>query len=425
MPEVLLGDALGNAGPNASGFVAANFDPATGPAHPDRSAVAIRFAEDAANLSTRDRVALLGDCRRLLRPGGRVYCCGIKAREIFEQLAPWAELMGLTALPAGEAAPGWSKRQPLPVAEPLVSILMPAFNPRFFGAALDSALAQTWPHKEIIVSDDSEGDEIAAIVATRSGRGKIQLVQNRPRLRARKNYAHCVQLAKGEYIKFLNDDDLLAPQCVATMVEAFQKIPDLVLATSHRWRINESSQAVGDIPATRPVFGQDLVIEGVSLANAAIMHGLNFIGEPSTMMFRRSDFSRRPLLDDDRPFHFNGAEVVGAVDYAMWSRVLVQGNAVFFKKRLSSFRSHGEQAQARPDVVERSIEGIRGLQKMWIELGLFRRWPPHLVAAQPLDRAAALATPWRVEQPRSLSAPAIGAEEAIRQWRATAKHPFE
>ncbi len=425
MLDALFAASLTQGGPETPGYVPLAQSSSTPPAQADRSVAAIRLSDAALALNPREAVALLSDCRRLLHPGGRVFCVGAQAALTCERLGRWAEFVGLVTLPATEGVPGWAKRQHPPESEPLVSICMPAFNPRFFAAALDSALVQTWRNKEIIVSDDSEGDEIAAIVAARAPRGRLRLVQNRPRLRARKNYAQTVALARGEFVKFLNDDDLLAPDCVATMVAAFQKIPDLVLATSHRWRIGATSQVIADMPATRPAVGGDWVIDGVSLANAAIMHGINFIGEPSTMMFRRSDFDPRPLLDADKPFHCNGAEVVGAVDYAMWSRVLVQGNAAFFRKRLSSFRVHSEQAQAKSDVVERSVGGIRGLQRMWIELGLFQRWPPHLVAVQPLERAASPGTPWRVEPLRSLPAPPVAAEDALRQWRATERHPFE
>lgn len=425
MLEALFDASPRQASPETPGYIPLALSWSTPPAQADRSVAAIRLTDAALTLNSREAVALLSDCRRLLHPGGCVFCVGPRAPATFEQLARWAEFVGLVALSGTDGILGWAKRRHPTLDEPLVSICMPAFNPRFFAAALDSALAQTWRNKEIIVSDDSEGDEIAAIVAVRAQRGRLRLVQNRPRLRARKNYAQTVAMAGGEFVKFLNDDDLLAPDCVATLVGAFQKIPDLVLATSHRWRIGETSQVIADMPATRPVVGGDWVIDGVSLANAAIMHGLNFIGEPSTMMFRRSDFDPRPLIDVDKPFHCNGAEVIGAVDYAMFSRVLVQGNAAFFRKRLSSFRIHSEQAQARGDVVERSVEGIRGLQRMWIELGLFQRWPPHLVAAQPLERAARPGTPWRAESLRSLPAPPLSVEETIRQWRATANHPFE
>jgi hypothetical protein len=69
----------------------------------------------------------------------------------------------------------------------------------------------------------------------------------------------------------------------------------------------------------------------------------------------------------------------GIIDLATWARLLVQGNAAVFNARLSNFRRHGEQAQADSDVVARNIEGIRGLQREWIRLGLFRWFPPHLL----------------------------------------------
>jgi glycosyltransferase involved in cell wall biosynthesis len=212
-----------------------------------------------------------------------------------------------------------------------VTIAIPSSNPRYFLESLDSALGQTYPHVEIVICDDSEGDAIPAMAASRAGRVELRYERNPQRLRARRNYQKCLALARGEYVKFLNDDDVLEPECVARLVRAFQEVPDLVLATSHRLRIDNDSRVMEDMPATLPAVARDVVVEGVSLANAVIMYGLNFIGEPSTALFRRSDFERRECLDGDRPFHFNGEEVRGAIDLAMWSRLLVQGNAVFLR----------------------------------------------------------------------------------------------
>src|SRR4030095_4308770 len=180
----------------------------------------------------------------------------------------------------------------------------------------------------------------------------IRYVKNPERLRARKNYAQCLALARGEYVKFLNDDDVLEPDCVRTLLGAFLRVPDLTVATSHRWRIDRNSVVLDDMPATLPVVDGDRVIDGISLANALIMYGLNFIGEPSNGLFRKRDLAPR-RAPDELPFQFNGEEVRGAIDFALWSRLLVQGNAAFFHARLSSFRVHDEQAQADTDVVAR------------------------------------------------------------------------
>jgi glycosyltransferase involved in cell wall biosynthesis len=306
-----------------------------------------------------------------------------------------------------------------------VSIAIPASNPRYFLESLDSALAQTYPRAEIVICDDSEGEEIPAMVASRESRAVIRYEKNPQRLRARRNYEKCLSLACGEFVKFLNDDDVLEPGCVARLLSAFLEVPDLVLATSHRFRIDAQSRIMDDMPATRPVVDRDVVIDGVSLANAVIMYGLNFIGEPSTPMFRKRDFDRRAFLDGERPFHFNGEEVRGAVDLAMWSRLLVQGNAVFLHERLSRFRIHSEQAQARTDVVARSIAGIRALQHQWVELGLFQRLPPHLMRVQPFPRSDAQADEWWLEPVLSLPQPTVSPEDAVRAWRSTRRHAFD
>lgn len=391
----------------------------------DRAVRSLLLGDAVAVLSVRDQVQLLAEMRRVLMPGARVLLTEPRAAASHALLARWASLVGLAELPAESAGVGWLKRDTSAGREPLVSILIPSANPRYFLECLDSAIAQTYPSVEIIVCDDSEGEAIPAMVASRAAQAAIQYAKNSERLGARGNYEKCLALARGEFVKFLNDDDVLEPDCVRTLLGAFLQVPDLTLATSHRWRIDAASRVVEDMPATLPVVDRDLVIEGLSLANAVIMYGLNFIGEPTTAMFRKRDLDRKSAQDDARPFQFNGEEVRGAIDFAMWSRLLVQGNAAFFRARLSRFRTHNEQAQARPEVVARSVAGIRGLQRQWIELGLFRRFPPHLFLCQPLPRDEADANQWWLAPVLSLTPSPLAPPDALRAWRATKLHAFD
>jgi len=391
----------------------------------DRTVHSLSLGDDVVALSVRDQVQLMLECRRVLRPGGTLALVEPRAQELRSVLTRWASLVGLIALPGNTTGCGWMKCRPRVTAEPLVSILMPSSNPRYFLESLDSAIGQTYGNCEIIICDDSKGEEIAAIVASRAVRVDIHYVRNPERLQARKNFEKCLLLARGEYVKFLNDDDVLEPDCVATLLGAFQRTPDLTLATSHRWRIDANSIVLDDMPATRPAVDLDVVINGVSLANAVIMYGLNFIGEPSTALFRRSDLDMKSAQDDPRPFQFNGEEVRGAIDLAIWSRLLVQGNAAFFLRRLSRFRIHEEQAQARTEVVARSIVGIRGLQRQWIDLGLFRRFPPHFLLCQPLARGDLAPSEWSLAPLRFLAPPNVPPRDALAAWRAIKRHAFD
>jgi len=391
----------------------------------DRAVVSLHLGCAVTAMPVREQIQLLLECRRVLSPDGQMILDEAPCNALPERFARWAALVGLVPLAEGAEHPGWTKRRRAAAPAPLVTIAIPASNPRYFLESLDSALSQTYPQVEIVICDDSEGDAIATLVASRAGRVELRYEKNPQRLRARRNYEKLLGLARGEYVKFLNDDDVLEPECVARLVRAFQDVPDLVLATSHRLRIDTGSRVIDDMPATRPAVARDVIVEGVSLANSVIMYGLNFIGEPSTAMFRKSDFDRPEGLDGAGPFHFNGEEVRGAIDLAMWSRLLVQGNAVFLRERLSRFRIHGEQAQARPDVVDRSIAGIRALQRQWVELGLFQSLPPHLLRVQPFPPRDTDGDPWTLEPVLSLPSSSVPAEEAVRTWRNTKRHAFD
>lgn len=111
------------------------------------------------------------------------------------------------------------------MSEPLVSILIPAFNAaRSLPAALDSALAQTHPHLEIIVVDDGSTDETPAILADYRARHAIQVItQSNRGQSAALNRAFAA--ARGAYCKFFDADDILAPAAVSLQVAALASRP--------------------------------------------------------------------------------------------------------------------------------------------------------------------------------------------------------
>ncbi|MCX6950523.1 MAG: glycosyltransferase family A protein [Opitutae bacterium] len=107
---------------------------------------------------------------------------------------------------------------------PLVSILIPCYNAaRWLAATLESALAQTWPHTEIIVVDDGSSDNSLMIARSFTSRGVHVLTQPNRGAAAARNAA--LAAAQGELIQFLDADDLLAPGKIAAQVEALTTAP--------------------------------------------------------------------------------------------------------------------------------------------------------------------------------------------------------
>ena len=94
--------------------------------------------------------------------------------------------------------------------KPLVSILMPAYNAeKWIAYSLESAIAQTWPNKEIIVTDDGSTDQTAEVAGRYASRGVKVVTQRNGGLSAAVNTAY--RKCQGDYIQELDSDDLMLP----------------------------------------------------------------------------------------------------------------------------------------------------------------------------------------------------------------------
>lgn len=106
--------------------------------------------------------------------------------------------------------------------QPLVSILIPAYNAQpFIAYALKSALGQTWKRKEIIVVDDGSTDQTLAIARQFASKNVSVLTQVSQGAAAARNKAFSV--CQGDYIQWLDADDLLAHDKVTRQIESLDE----------------------------------------------------------------------------------------------------------------------------------------------------------------------------------------------------------
>jgi glycosyltransferase involved in cell wall biosynthesis len=101
--------------------------------------------------------------------------------------------------------------------KPLVSILIPAYNSeKWITDSLRSAISQTWPRKEIIVVDDGSKDRTLEIARQFASDEVHVITQANQGAAAARNtaYKHC----QGDYIQWLDADDLLSPDKISTQV---------------------------------------------------------------------------------------------------------------------------------------------------------------------------------------------------------------
>ena len=119
-------------------------------------------------------------------------------------------------------------------AGPLVSILIPAANAqRWIADTLRSAIAQTWEQKEIIVVDDGSTDQTLAIARQFESDCVRVFSQKNQGASAARNLAF--SLSRGEYIQWLDADDLLAPDKIARQMQILDRLPSKRILLSSAW----------------------------------------------------------------------------------------------------------------------------------------------------------------------------------------------
>jgi len=410
-----------------AGFTALNSTPEAGIRHdlrqglplPDRSVTAIFCDQQLELLEQGQGMQLLRECRRVLRADGILriatpdldrivagyQACPADERRVrhpaealnnalrgdgrqwlynaqeLERSTAMAGLgsavirrageSGIAAL-AGQAAGGdaqlileCSPWKPALLPQPLVSIVIPAYRARFFAAALDSALAQTYPHLEILVLDDSGNDEIRHIIEASPGAARVQYLKNAPRLGEDRSLTRGITLAKGQLIKPLYDDDVLMPHCVERMVGGMLACPDAVMALSLRYTINAGGTRIR--AQNMAVATADAEVSGLSVAAFTLWSSGNFIGPPSSVMFRRDDAL---VTDEPNAFTFGGRLAPGAGDVAMYMNLLGRGDVVFLSDYLSEFRLHDDHASSDPVILAQGPLSLISLKPHGKNLGL-------------------------------------------------------
>ena len=230
---------------------------------------------------------------------------------------------------------------------PLVSICIPTYNGEpFLKEALSSAFAQNYPNIEVILSDDRSDDRTLEIAdAFREYSNIDYIIASRERSGLAENWNHCLELARGDYIKFLFQDDILEPDCVEKTLNLAECDREIGLVFSPRIFLLESG--VDRIPSLMQFYrsnrqsylnwsnlkpiqpGLDLLSDPDLMENP-----INKIGEPSTVLIRKSVFDRVGKFD---------SEFSQFLDLEMWWRILLYYKIGFVDRSLSYFRIHTQQ----------------------------------------------------------------------------------
>ncbi|TWI60650.1 glycosyl transferase family 2 [Pseudoduganella lurida] len=269
-----------------------------------------------------------------------------------------ARAAALAAVQASQAAaaPPPTDRicEPDNVVVPMVSILIPTHNrPDYAELALQSALAQTWRNIEIVISDNSDDGLTEERFAPYAAAHPCIRYVRIPSCGVLDNFRSCLQHARGEYLNFLMDDDLFHPQKLERMMDSLLGQSTVGFVTSFRQLIDGDGHPIEQTASTARLMDTPNLVGGPAMARHVLLSGMNVIGEPTTVLFRRSAL-REPFGE------LYGQSYQVITDLSAWFSILSHMHCVYLPEALSFFRIHGNQDQRRPATqIRGAIENLR------------------------------------------------------------------
>lgn len=219
------------------------------------------------------------------------------------------------------------------MAVPLVSILIPSHNyGRFVGEAIDSIRQQTHPNWEVLVIDDGSSDNTREVVAPYcAADARIKYYyQEQQGVSVARNFGF--SKATGDYVQFLDADDVLAARKLETQLLVFAEHQAATLVYGDTYSFQKREQLVaGEV--------QKLVMDNPPLSGAGTALALHMASDnlfvPCSALFKRSLLALNPA--------FNPA-IVAFEDWEFWYKAVLQGASFVYDNRAgteSYARAHG------------------------------------------------------------------------------------
>ena len=214
---------------------------------------------------------------------------------------------------------------------PTVSVIIPAQNrPVMLAEAIESALAQTFRDLEIIVVLNEATFETAEVARSFAFKSDIRIVEiGHSTLAAARNAG--VKQARGEWLAFLDDDDLWAPEKIAMQLDAAKKYQSDLVTCEGTYFNNH-----GDIGGS----ARDTMPKGLDFREALMVN--NCVSGGSSAIARTSVIRSLGGFDET---------LVTCEDWDMWRRVSWSHRIHCIDRILVRYRRHNANLSGRSDAM--------------------------------------------------------------------------
>jgi glycosyltransferase involved in cell wall biosynthesis len=234
-----------------------------------------------------------------------------------------------------------------------VSVVIPTHNRRaWLSLTLRSVLRQHHDDLEAIVVDDGSTDDTAAMLENVSD-PRIRVIRNESPRGVAPSRNRGATEARGEWIAFLDDDDLWAPSKLADQIRA-------AIETGRAWvytgavHIDEHGRVMGGMPPPPP----DDVARSISRYNV-------IPGGGSNVVVRREELERVGPFDH---------RLKNTEDWEMWIRLNARGAPAWVPRPLVGKREHPRMASLDVDAIFDGISLIERRHATKVDHGVLHRW---------------------------------------------------
>jgi hypothetical protein len=231
------------------------------------------------------------------------------------------------------------------VTYPLVSVCLPNLNTLpFLPERINSILAQTYRHWELVVSDNYSEDGAWPFFEALAARDPRVVIEQTPREGMYANWNRCISRARGEFVYIATSDDTMAPDCLEKLVGALSARPDCDLAHCRLRVIDEKGNDRPDWWSIGSIFaGSSGMLLGRRHVRMAPFDGILHLLGGSVYISITQLLLRRCLFDRVGMFE----SMWGSVGDFNWTmRATLVANTVHVPDTWGGWRIHPIQATA-------------------------------------------------------------------------------
>ncbi|HET7160418.1 MAG TPA: glycosyltransferase family 2 protein [Burkholderiales bacterium] len=226
---------------------------------------------------------------------------------------------------------------------PHVSVCVPTYNgSAYLQQTLHSIAQQTFQNYEVIIVDDQSTDDTLAIAMQYAAAdSRVRVFSNAERAgSSARNANRCICYAQGAWIKLLFQDDIMAPACLARMLEA--GCTGRFVVCWHDYRFEPGVDDIvrswyENLPSLKTILPMQYASVEAFCSALLKQWNMNWIGPSSTCLIKRECFTQYGLFSPD---------IVTFPDLEYWIRIGSREGLTIVPERLVTFRVHGKSISA-------------------------------------------------------------------------------